>query len=130
MTERDPERRYSIAVDFDGVIHSYTSRWFSAEVIPDPPVPGAIEWLNEISHRFNVIIFTTRGKTLEGREAVAAWLKLHGFSSAAGGAGCEITAVKPPALIYLDDRAVRFDGQNFPTADQIHRELIPWNKKR
>lgn len=115
---------YSIAVDFDGVIHSYTSGWAGADVIPDPPVPGAIDWLNEISKKFKVIIFTTRGKTAEGRKAVEVWLDRHGFRAV------EITAEKPPALIYLDDRAVRFDGQNFPTGDQIHRELVPWNRPR
>ena len=36
-----------ICVDFDGVIHSYTSGWKGIDVIPDDPVPGAIEWLEE-----------------------------------------------------------------------------------
>lgn len=117
-------RNYSIAVDFDGVIHSYTSPWVDATVIPDPPVPRAIEWLNEIGKRFRVIIFTTRGKSPAGREAVRAWLHAYGFECSRE----DVTAEKPPALIYLDDRAVRFDGENFPTADQIHREFVPWNK--
>jgi hypothetical protein len=35
---------------------------------------------------------------------------------------------KPPALIYLDDRAVRFTGpESWPTTDQVHK-LKPWNK--
>ena len=33
----------TILVDFDGVIHSYTSVLKGARVIPDLPVPGAIE---------------------------------------------------------------------------------------
>jgi hypothetical protein len=115
---------YSIAVDFDGVIHSYTSKWVSADVIPDPPVEGAIAWLNDMSRKFRVIIFTTRGKAYEGQQAVKLWLREHGYEAPS----IEVTAEKPPALIYLDDRAVRFDGKHFPTADQIHRELIPWNK--
>jgi len=36
--------------------------------------------------------------------------------------------VKPAALIYLDDRAVRFDGENFPEKSEIHA-LRPWNKR-
>lgn len=118
------ERNYSIAVDFDGVIHSYTSPWVSADVIPDPPVPGAIDWLNEMVGKFKIIIFTTRGKTREGQDAVALYLNKHGFVG-----GFVVTAEKPPALIYLDDRAVRFDGEHFPTADEIHRDLVPWNKR-
>lgn len=131
------QRNYSIAVDFDGVIHSYTSPWVAAHVIPDPPVPGAIDWLNAMDARFKIVIFTTRGKTSEGRIAVRSWLADHGFVAAhrvvdvtpqISHYEIEITALKPPALIYLDDRAVRFDGEHFPTADQIHREYVPWNK--
>lgn len=35
-----------IAVDFDGVLHSYISGWKGARNIPDPPTPGAIRWLS------------------------------------------------------------------------------------
>lgn len=118
--------RYTVAVDFDGVLHSYTSPWVNAETIPDPPVPGALEWLAEIAADFNVVIFTTRGKTPEGQRAVRHWLHENGWSA---GMNATVTAEKPPALIYLDDRAYRFDGPGtFPTADQIHRAR-PWNKR-
>jgi hypothetical protein len=122
------DAKYTIAVDFDGVIHSYTTRWSSADVIPDPPVPGAIDWLNEMAERFKVVIFTTRAKEGAGRDAVKAWLWEHGFEGAGAGSDLEVTAVKPAALIYLDDRAVRFDGEHFPTAEEIH-EMRPWNKR-
>lgn len=121
---KPPGERYTIAVDFDGVLHSYTSPWVQAEVIPDPPVPGAIDWLREISEDLRVVIHTTRGKTPSGRAAVQDWLVAHGWE---GGAAVEVTAEKPPALVYLDDRAVRFNGKNFPTAEEVHRAL-PWNK--
>lgn len=115
-------KRYTIAVDFDGVIHSYSSPWVDHHVIPDPPVPGAIEWLNAILDKFDVVIFTTRGKTAEGAAAVGRWLIEHG-----GPEGLTVTAVKPPALVYIDDRAWRFEG-TFPTADEVHRSR-PWNKR-
>lgn len=118
-------KRYSIAVDFDGVIHSYTSPWVDAATIPDPPVEGAIEWLTAISEKFDVVIFTTRGKTLEGRTAVARYIAQHGYC----GRDFTVTAEKPPCLIYLDDRAYRFEGPGtFPTAEQVH-QAIPWNKR-
>ena len=115
--------RYTVAVDFDGVLHSYTSPWVNAETIPDPPVPGAIEWLREIAKAFTVVIFTTRGKTPEGQRAVRHWLHENGWDA---GINATVTADKPPALIYLDDRAWRFIGY-FPTANEIH-EARPWNK--
>ncbi len=118
------KKRYTIAVDFDGVIHSYTSPWVDAETIPDEPVEGAIEWLTEISETFDIIIFTTRGATEAGRTAVAKYISQNGYT----GHDFEVTAKKPPALIYLDDRAYRFNGPGtFPTADDIHRAR-PWNK--
>lgn len=123
MNDHAAKRNYSIAVDFDGVLHSYTSPWVAADVIPDPPVEGAIEWLNEISKHFEVIIFTTRGKTEAGRCAVRGWLGVHGFEFIG-----EITATKPPALVYVDDRAWRFEGR-FPGRQEIH-EARPWNKPK
>lgn len=114
--------KYTVCVDFDGVIHSYTSPFIREHVIPDAPVPGAIEWLNKIADDFDVVIFTTRGSTYEGRIAVGAWLAKHGFTRHR-----EVTHKKVPALIYLDDRAVRFDGSNFPDAQAIHAAR-PWNK--
>lgn len=126
--------RYTVAVDFDGVIHSYTSPWVNAETIPDPPVPGAIEWLWEMSKRFEIVIFSTRCKTGEGRQAVQRWLFENCERSAPLDADpsslplrLKYTADKPPALVYLDDRAMRFEGV-FPTAEEIHAAR-PWNKR-
>jgi hypothetical protein len=116
---------YTIAVDFDGVLHMYTTPWESADIIPDPPVPGAIEWLRDMRKKFRVVIFTTRGKTLQGRQAVKEWLDKYGLE---GEAPFDVVAEKPPALIYIDDRGYRFSGV-FPTSDEIHR-LRPWNKKK
>lgn len=118
--------RYSVAVDFDGVIHSYTSPWVAAHVIPDPPVEGAIEWLMRIGEKFDLVVFTTRGKTWRGRRAVRRWL--IGQSYYLADYEIKVTAKKPACLIYLDDRAIRFEGPGtFPTADEIHRAR-PWNK--
>lgn len=125
--------RYTIAVDFDGVLHSYSSPWVDEHTIPDPPVPGAIKWLNGIANHFNVVIFTTRGRTWRGRLSVLKWLWSHGASSPDAETWSDlpfkVTNKKPPALVYLDDRAIRFDGNNFPTAQQIHAAR-PWNRPR
>lgn len=118
------DERYTVAVDFDGVIHSYTTPWVEAWIIPDPPVPGAIEWLNEVQKKLDVVIFSTRCKSIAGAEAVALYLAENGFEG-------KITTSyeKPPALMYIDDRAYRFEGPGtFPTVEQIH-QARPWYKK-
>lgn len=115
--------RYTIAVDFDGVLHSYTSPWVAPHVIPDPPVPGAMDWLSNIQLHFDVVIFTTRGRTWRGRRAVRRWLLRecgHSF---------KVTDRKPAALVYIDDRAWRFHGAGFPSRGEIHLAR-PWNKQR
>ncbi len=155
--------RYTICVDFDGVIHSYTSPWVKPHVIPDPPVEGAIIWLHQMVQHFTVVIFSTRCRTWRGRRAMRRWLRLYsafkwddtpnmqsdglipgldkfGFVPAVGGGlrraasrglcHIQFSYTKPPALIYLDDRAVRFEGPGtFPTKDAIHRQYIPWNNQ-
>lgn len=117
------EHKYTVAVDCDGVLHSYTSGWCGADSLPDPPVPGAIEWLNEIHEKFKVVVHTTRGDQPGGNEAVMAYLRKHGYT----GPELEVTSHKIPALIYIDDRGWRFEG-SFPSADEIHRAR-PWNKQ-
>ena len=57
--EKSPELK-DICVDFDGVIHSYTSGWKGIDVIPDPPVEGAIEALHIYCQHFNVNIYSAR----------------------------------------------------------------------
>jgi hypothetical protein len=107
------------------VIHSYTSPWVNEYTIPDPPVPGAIEWLNNIGKKFDIIIHTTRARTADGQDAVRGYLYANGLDNLRL---VTVTDKKLAALVYIDDRAWRFDG-TFPTAQQIHR-AVPWNKAK
>lgn len=126
--------KYSICVDFDGVIHSYSSGWKEEWMHDpinelDPPVEGAIEWLVEMTKHFNVVIHTTRGQYgAVAEHAVWQWLCHWGWPPDVQRP--TFTDHKVPALIYLDDRAVRFEGPGtFPTKDQIHQQYVPWNKR-
>lgn len=118
--------RRRLCIDFDGVLHSYTSPWAGATVIPDPPVPGARDFLTAAVARFEVLIFSVRNQTEGGPEAMRAWLDLHGLDP-------EVTHQirfplhKPQAHIYLDDRGWQFNG-TFPTLDEIE-SFKPWNRR-
>ena len=113
----------TVVFDFDGVIHSYTSGWKGASVIPDPPVPRIKEAISDIRLAgYEVVVVSTRCATIEGCGAVRAWLCDNGI---------EVDAVKmekPPAVVYIDDRAIRFDGKPDGLLNKIC-DFTPWYAK-
>lgn len=94
----------TVVLDFDGVIHSYTSGWKGVDVIPDPPVEGIKEAIEEIRKQYKVVIVSTRCFQEGGLEAVKKWLNKYNITVD------EVLAHKPPAIVYVDDRAITFDG--------------------
>lgn len=71
------ERKPILCLDFDGVVHSYTSGWKGAAEIPDPPVPGALEFIVRALDRFEVHIFSSRSNLPGARRAMQEWLLRH-----------------------------------------------------
>jgi len=106
--------RRTVCLDFDGVIHSYRSGWCGAEIIPDPPIHGTREAVAQLRKRFRVVVHSARCATDAGMAAVAAWLQKHGIEID------EVCRFKPPAAIYVDDRAVPFRGDWQQAIAQIH----------
>ena len=66
-----------LCLDFDGVIHSYTSGWKGASVIPDPPVPGALEFIVTALDVFEVHILSSRSHQWGGKRAMKRYLREH-----------------------------------------------------
>lgn len=115
-------KRIRIMVDFDGTLNTYTTPFTTEDNIPDPPVKGAIKFLQELlDSEMDVMIFTTRGATLKGRVAVRNWLKNNGIKNPP-----RVTDKKYGAHLYIDDKGFQFRGQ-FPTLDYI-RNFKAWNK--
>lgn len=71
------QRKPILSLDFDGVIHSYTSGWQGPRTIPDPPVEGALRFIVEALRVFDVQIFSSRSKYWGGRRAMQKWLRYH-----------------------------------------------------
>lgn len=135
-------RKQTISVDFDGVLHAYTSGWRGASVIPDGPVPGAIAWLCDLvdplrgDDAVKVVVCSARASRPWGWLAIRRWLRREIFEHM----GCDmvraddicstigVTSRKPAAIVYVDDRAWRFDGKTFPTATEL-RAHRPWCAK-
>lgn len=115
-----------IYVDFDGVIHQYSSKYTRIDEILDGPVEGAIEWLNTMlaDDRFSIHLFTTRNDKPAGTAAVKRWMKEHGVD------GVEKIRFekKPNYYLLIDDRAVGFEGQGFPSPDSINA-FKAWTKR-
>lgn len=72
-----------LTLDFDGVIHSYSSGWKGARVIPDPPVPGALEFIVLALGHFRVAVHSSRSHQWGGRRAMKRWMRAHLFRLAA-----------------------------------------------
>jgi hypothetical protein len=118
-----------LCLDFDGVIHSYTSGWKGADVIPDPPVPGAMAFIREAQEHFTVAIFSSRSNQPGGLDAMKRYIALNseiGFLYDPI-AGLEWPLEKPAAMVTIDDRALTFDG-TWPAIDTL-KSFKPWNKK-
>jgi hypothetical protein len=101
-----------IGVDFDGVIHA-CSKGYHDGTIYDTPVPGAYDALNELSTKYTIVVYSAKarkdrplvgGKT--GVELIWEWLEKYGMKKFVK----EVTAEKPRAIFYIDDRAVKFDS--------------------
>ncbi len=104
----------TIVFDFDGVIHSYKSGWQGMGNIPDEPVEGIKEIIDKLMEKgYEVAIFSTRCGSLEGYEAVRKWLNKYGIKVS------RLCATKPPAIVYVDDRAITFDGNCEGLVDKI-----------
>ena len=126
----------TIAIDFDGVIHKYSKGWQDGTCYDDE-VAGVFEAIQELMKTYTVFIFSTRSprqikKWLIPRimdsdyvvngmgndpeeyiwpkfgfrcEMIPFWVKFWNKKNVLG-----ITKRKLPAMVYIDDRAMRFDG--------------------
>lgn len=114
----------TVVFDFDGVIHSYTSGWQGEDTILDPPVPGIREALKEIRDAgYEVVVVSTRCATIKGHGAIEAWLYDNGLREYID----KVCKEKPPAVAYIDDRAICFDGHPEALLKKI-KNFQPWYK--
>ncbi len=114
--------RKTIVFDFDGVIHSYSSGWQGVTVIPDAPIEETVETIKRLRKEdYEIVVVSTRCANLEGMLAVRQYLKHHKIEVD------RVCSEKPPALVYVDDRAVCFR----PGTD-LYNQIInfkPWREK-
>lgn len=146
-------RRKLLCLDFDGVLHSYSSGWKGARCIPDWPVDGAIDFLLLAVEKFDIAIHSSRSRYWGGRRAMKNWLRHHICQFYWTGNDLDVSSLytasdyeqlyvlkadlvigqisfplwKPPAHVTIDDRAITFNGQ-WPPLTEIE-SFKPWNRK-
>ncbi|MEM9412789.1 MAG: hypothetical protein AAGA30_16880 [Planctomycetota bacterium] len=108
-------RLRTVCLDFDGVIHSYQSGWQGASNISDPPIHGVDKAIKQLRQDYRVVVHSARCGSEEGRLAIEQWLAKYRIEVD------EVCDNKPPAFVYIDDRAIPFRGDWQDTIGQVHR---------
>jgi len=115
--------RKTICLDFDGVVHLYRSGWQgSVTAITDPPTLGVRDAVDKLLGKgFDVKVYSTRCAEPQGYLAVQNWLRRHEIRA-------DVARSKPPAVLYVDDRGYRFDGDWDALLAFVDRpeNLDPW----
>lgn len=115
-------KKQTVVFDFDGVIHSYTSGWQGIDVIPDPPVHGIKQAIRDIKKAgYEVVVVSSRCRSSDGIVAIMKWLDRYGIKVD------KVLIEKPPAVVYIDDRAICFDGRPDKLLGKI-QDFVPWNR--
>jgi hypothetical protein len=111
-----PTTKKIAAVDFDRVIHRYSNGWQDGSIY-DSPVENSRETLGKlVGDGWKIIIFTARlnpnlnGDPHEHKTKIIEWLNKNGFIE--GQHYHDITATKPLAEIFIDDKAEKFTNWN------------------
>ena len=107
----------TILVDLDGVLNTYYGL-YDSDYIP-PMQEGAFEFLKFLSKNFLIKIFTTRNKLL-----VAKWIIENNLDNYIE----DITSIKEPCWLYIDDRCIQFNG-NYQELNEKILTYKPWYKQ-
>lgn len=108
-----------VCVDLDGVLNTF-DEWRGAEYF-HPPRRGADEFLRKLTGAgYRVVVFTVRYHAW-----VENWLAEHGLA----GMVSAVTDRKPPAHVYLDDRAVCFRGDFDRAFEEIQSFRPFWQEE-
>ena len=107
----------TLLIDLDGVLNTYNGN-FDKDYIPEIK-SGAKEFLEYLSKEYELKIFTTRNRLLTSK-----WLienKLDSFVT-------DVTNIKDPAYLYIDDRCICFNGDFKKMINEIENFNVYWKQ--
>lgn len=116
----ESDGRPVVCVDLDGVLNLF-DEWKGSDHF-HPPRPGAAKFLQRLQDAgYRVVVFTVRYAPW-----VEKWLDDQGLSRYVD----EVTDRKPPAHVYVDDRAVCFHGDFNEAFDRVVNFRTHWEQER
>jgi hypothetical protein len=120
-----------LAIDFDGVIHSYERGWANGEIYGHV-VDGFWDWAREAQQYFTLVIHSARSGMAGGNRAMSDWL-IREFPGEypAEFPLLEFSYDKPRAMLFINDRAIAFNGDWYDRelAPEALRAFRPWNQR-
>ena len=105
-----------ILIDLDGVLNDYGNAPFDEKYIPDIK-EGAEEFIKELSKLADLYLFTSRNLMLSAKWVIDN--KIDQYFK-------DITNVKIPSRIYIDDRCICFRGSYQKTLEEVKRFKVHW----
>lgn len=108
--------RKKILIDLDGVLNQYGKEPYDENYIPEIK-EGAVEFIKNLSESADLYLFTSRNLMLSTK-----WLienKVDQYFK-------DVTNVKLPSFLYIDDRCICFKGEYNETLKEIKDFKVYW----
>jgi len=107
----------TILFDLDGVLNNYDGK-YDKNYIPTIK-DGAYKLIKELSQDYKLVIFTARNSLIASK-----WIIENGLYEYVE----NVTNVKEPAYLIIDDRCINFDGDYDKLRERI-KDFEVWYKK-
>lgn len=113
------KNKRKILIDLDGVLNEYGSEKYNEEEIPEIKA-GAKEFLEKLSVIAELYLFTSRNIMLAVK-----WLIKYDLDKFFK----DVTNVKIPSYLYIDDRTICFKGDYIKTLNEIKDFKVYWKQE-
>ena len=107
-----------ILIDLDGVLNEYGKEKFDENVIPNIK-QGAYEFIEKLSKTSELYLFTSRNLMLSTK-----WLIKNNLDKFFK----DVTNIKIPSYLYIDDRTICFKGDYNKTFVEICNFEVYWKE--